>query len=73
MDSLGGCSIKDMAKAKKLTAARPVPLTEEEDEATLAAIDEGIENAKAGRTVPLDEVRKSLTKWTTASTSRKGR
>ncbi len=31
---------------------------DEEDEATLAAIDEGIADAKAGRTLPAEEVRK---------------
>jgi len=37
------------------------------DEETLAAIDERIRDAKAGRTVPAEEVRKRLPKWITAS------
>jgi hypothetical protein len=35
---------------------------DEEDEATLAAIDEGIADAKAGRTVPAEEVLKIVTR-----------
>ena len=35
-------------------------ILDEEDEETLAAIDEGIRDAKAARTVPDDEVRKRL-------------
>jgi hypothetical protein len=34
---------------------------DEEDAATLAAIDEGFADAKAGRTVPAEEVRKIVT------------
>jgi len=51
----------------------PAPILDEEDEETLAAIDEGIREAKAGRTVPAEEVRKRLPKWITASSTRKGR
>lgn len=46
---------------------------EAESEETLSAIDEGVRDAKAGRTVPAEEVRKHLTKWITASSTRKGR
>jgi len=38
---------------------------EEEDEETLSAIDEGVRDAKAGRVVPAEEVRKLLRKWVT--------
>jgi predicted transcriptional regulator len=62
-----------MAKAKESDFEKPAPVIEEEDEATLAAIDEGIRDAKAGRTVALEKVRKLLPKWITASSSRKER
>jgi predicted transcriptional regulator len=51
----------------------PDPIDDEEDEETLAAIDEGIRDAEAGRTVPIDEVRRLLPEWITESSSRKGR
>jgi predicted transcriptional regulator len=60
-----------MAKAKDFEFEKPTPVIEEEDETTLAAIDEGIRDAKAGRTVALEKVRKLLPKWITASSSRK--
>jgi predicted transcriptional regulator len=60
-----------MAKASRINFDDPTPIDEEEDEETLAAIDEGIRHAEAGRTVPIDEVRKLLPKWITASSSRK--
>ena len=62
-----------MAKAKDFDLDNPAPVVEDEDEKTLAAIDEGIRDAKAGRTSPIEEVRKLLPKWITASSSRKGR
>jgi predicted transcriptional regulator len=43
-----------------LDLTQPIPLVEEEDEETLAAIDRGIEAADEGRTVALDEVRKMI-------------
>jgi predicted transcriptional regulator len=60
-----------MAKAKKFEPESPV--LDEEDEETLAAIDEGLRNAKAGRTVPAEEIRNRLPKWIAASSTRKGR
>jgi hypothetical protein len=36
---------------------------DDEDEEALAAIDEGIRDAQAGRTVPSEKVRKLLHKW----------
>jgi predicted transcriptional regulator len=50
---------------------KPAPTLDDEDEETLAAIDEGIQDADAGRTVPAEEVRKRLTEWITASSTRK--
>jgi predicted transcriptional regulator len=40
-----------------------IPVTEEEDEETLAAIDRGIQAADEGRTVPIDKVRKMIPTW----------
>ena len=61
-----------MAKAKQFDLDKPDPVIEDEDEKTLAAIDDGICDAEAGRTLPIEKVRKSLPKWITASSSRKG-
>jgi predicted transcriptional regulator len=62
-----------MAKAKKFDPETPAPRRDDEDEQTLAAIDEGTRDAKAGRTVPAEDVRKRLPKWITASSTRKER
>jgi predicted transcriptional regulator len=62
-----------MAKAKRFELETPAPILDEEDEETLAAIDEGIRAAKAGRTVPAEEVSKGLPKWITASSTCSGR
>ena len=62
-----------MADAKKINFNEPAPLTDEEDDATLAAIDRGIEDADEGRTVPLEEVRKMIPKWISKFESRKKR
>jgi predicted transcriptional regulator len=62
-----------MAKVKEFDLEKPIPVIEDEDEKTLAAIDEGIRDAEAGRTIPIEKVRKRLHKWITASSSRKGR
>lgn len=48
-------------------------VSDDEDEATLAAIDEGVDDAKANRTVPIAEIRKLLPTWITGSSSRKKR
>ncbi len=56
---------KPMEELKKVDS--PALVHDEEDEETLAAIDEGIRNAKASRTAPAEEVRKRLPKWITAS------
>jgi predicted transcriptional regulator len=54
-----------MAKTKKFDLETPVPIVDDEDEETLAAIDQGLRDAEAGRTVPAKEVRRLLLKWTT--------
>ena len=59
-----------MAKVKKFELDDPVPILDDEDTETLAAIDEGVRDAEAGRTVPSEEVRKLLPKWISASSSR---
>ncbi len=51
-----------MAKAKEFDLKIPAPAIEDEDEKTLAAIDEGVRDAKAGRTTPIEEVRRRLQK-----------
>jgi predicted transcriptional regulator len=50
-----------MGKTKKTYLEKPVPAVDEEDAATLAAIDEGIADARVGRTVPAEEARKIVT------------
>jgi len=62
-----------MPKANEFEPENTAPAGEDEDAATLAAIDEGIRDTKAGRTVLIEEVRKLLPQWITASSSRKGR
>jgi predicted transcriptional regulator len=64
---------KRMGKVKESEFQEPAPALADEDEETLAAIDEGIRDADAGRTVPAEEVRKLLPQWITASSTRKGR
>ncbi len=60
-----------MAKVKKFELEDPIPVLDDEDAETLAAIDEGIRDAEAGRTVPGEEVRKRLPQWISASSTRK--
>lgn len=62
-----------MAKTKESDFEKPGPVVDEEDEATLAAIDEGLRDAKSDRTVSLEQVRELLPKWISASSSRKER
>ena len=62
-----------MAKANESDFEKPTSEMEGEDQATLAAIDEGIRDAKAGRTLALEKVRKLLPQWITAFSSRKER
>jgi predicted transcriptional regulator len=62
-----------MDKARGIDFDNPAPLDEEEDDETLAAIDEGIRDAEGDRTVPIEEVRRLLPGWITASSSQKDR
>ncbi|MGH9741700.1 MAG: hypothetical protein ACRD51_05040 [Candidatus Acidiferrum sp.] len=62
-----------MAKTKESDFEKPAPVLDEEDEATLAAIDEGLRDAKSGRTFSIEQVRDQISKWTSASSSRKER
>ncbi len=62
-----------MAKSKEFEFEKQSPVKDDEDQATLAAIDEGIKDGKAGRTVSAEQVRKLLPRWITASSSRKER
>ncbi|MFZ0478984.1 MAG: hypothetical protein WAL71_07520 [Terriglobales bacterium] len=50
-----------MAKPKKLDLENPAPVADDEDVETLAAIDEGLGDAEAGRAVPAEDVRRLLT------------
>jgi predicted transcriptional regulator len=45
----------------------------DEDAETLAAIDQGLRDVRAGRVVPAEEVRKLVNKWTSASSTPKKR
>lgn len=47
-----------MAKVKKFDLEADAQIVDEEDEETLAAIDEGIRDADAGRVVPAEKVAK---------------
>ena len=62
-----------MAKPKKIDLENPAPVADDEDAETLAAIDEGMRDAAVGRTVPAEEVRRLLPKWTTAYSTPKER
>jgi len=52
------CYANRMAKPKKFDLQNPAPVVDDEDAETLAAIDEGLQDAEAGRTVPTEEVRR---------------
>jgi predicted transcriptional regulator len=47
----------------KLDLTQPVPITDDEDDETLAAIDRGARDADEGRLIPLEDVEKMLPKW----------
>ena len=64
---------KHMSKVKEFEFEKQDAVLDHEDEETLAAIDEGIRDADAGRTAPAEEVRDLLPQWTTASSTRKKR
>ncbi|GAC1633507.1 MAG: hypothetical protein NVS9B14_08370 [Candidatus Acidiferrum sp.] len=63
-----------MAKAKETDDFEKLEETPvEEDEATLAAIDQGLRDVKARRTVSLERVRELLPEWISDSSSPKKR
>ena len=62
-----------MAKSSKFEFESPSLTHDQEDEQTLAAIDEGLADVDAGRTVSAKEVRKRMPEWITASHTRKER
>lgn len=47
---------------EELKLDRPVPMTEEEDAATLAAIDEGAAQLDSGQGIPLEDIRREVSK-----------
>ena len=62
-----------MAEVKKEDFNESTPLLDEEDEATLAAIDRGIRAADEGRVISMEEVRRRMNQWLTKSSSPKTR
>jgi predicted transcriptional regulator len=62
-----------MANVSGIDFDAPAPINEAEDEYVLAAIDAGIRDAEAGRTVPMEEVRRLLPTRITSSSSHKPR
>ena len=62
-----------MAKAKKFDLEKPVPIVDDEDERSLAAIDEGLRDVDAGRTTSSEDVRKLMPQWISDSNTHKGR
>jgi predicted transcriptional regulator len=58
-----------MAKAHKFDLENPAPILDDEDDETLAAIDEGIRDADAGRVAPPEKARELLPKWATVSSA----
>jgi predicted transcriptional regulator len=55
----------------ELKLDHPVPMTEEEDDATLAAIDRGVRDAGEGRVVSTEEARQRLRQWLSKSSTPK--
>jgi predicted transcriptional regulator len=62
-----------MDKVKEFEFEKLAPALDDEDAETLAAIDEGIRDAAAGRTAPPEEARQKLPQRITASYTRKER
>jgi predicted transcriptional regulator len=56
-----------MAEVKKRDLVESDSILDEEDEATLAAIDRGIKAADEDRVVSFEEVRRRLREWLTKS------
>ncbi len=62
-----------MAEVPEIDFDDPASVADDEDRKALDAIDEGIRDARDGRTVPMEEIRKLLPQWITASSSPKER
>jgi predicted transcriptional regulator len=62
-----------MPEVKKLDLEDPDPIVEALDQETLDAIDEALREDDADEVVPIEEVRKLLPQWITASSSRRER
>jgi predicted transcriptional regulator len=62
-----------MGDVKKRDLTESDPILDEEDEATLAAIDRGIKAADRGRVATFEEAPRRLRKWLTKSSSQKTR
>ena len=62
-----------MAEVNDKNVNQSAPILDEEDEATLAAIDRGVRSADAGRLVPLEEIRQRIGRWLIKSSSPKTR
>ena len=60
-----------MAKPEKFDLENSEPIVDQEDEETLAALDEGIRDSESGQVVPAEEVREFLPKWIIASSTPK--
>ena len=52
-----------MAERVEADICQNSSILDEEDEATLTAIDEGIRQANDGQLIPVDEVRKLIPQW----------
>ena len=57
--------------ADEFKLGHPVLLTDEEDEATLAAIGQGIKDADEGSVVSLEEARRRIQEWLSKSSTPK--
>src|SRR5271157_5583494 len=53
-------TLNPMARSKEFDLDNPASAVDDEDKETLAAIDEGMRDAEAGRMVPAEEVRRLL-------------
>jgi predicted transcriptional regulator len=62
-----------MAEAKNEDIDQSVPVLNEEDDSTLAAIDRDILSADQGRLVSLEDARQRMNRWLTKSSSPKTR
>lgn len=60
-----------MAEANRFDFDQTDSILDEEDEATLAAIDRGIKDADDGQTVSAEEVYKRMEQWLSKSSTRK--